>query len=80
MADAPNFLSADESEAVERAALDRSEKFLARLTLSSWHLLGLIAQDRQKTIQELTPEEIIAWFEAEAKLKRERPEEARLGW
>ncbi|MBJ7899736.1 MAG: hypothetical protein GC158_07425 [Cyanobacteria bacterium RI_101] len=80
MADAPNFLSAAESEAVERAALDRAEKFLARLTLSSWRLLALIAQDRQKTIQELTPEEIVAWFEIEAKLKRERPEEARLGW
>ncbi|MFN5513270.1 MAG: hypothetical protein ACK5CA_00570 [Cyanobacteriota bacterium] len=80
MADAPNFLSADESESVERAALDRSEKFLVRLTLSSWHLLALIAQDCQKSVEALTAEEIIAWFEDEAQRKRERPEEARLGW
>ncbi len=70
------FLSPEESAAVDMALLSQSEKFLTRLTISSWRLLQIIADEEQKAMSELTPELILAWFEKDAKRKREQGEAA----
>ncbi len=76
MIDTPNFLTPEESAQVDQALLSQSDKFLTRLSISSLRLLTLIAQDRQMAIADLTPDQIIAWFEAQAKLKLEQGESA----
>ena len=70
------FLSAEESSAVDGALLSQSEKFLTRLTISSLRLLQIIAEEEQLAIADLTPAIIIAWFEKDAKRKREEGEGA----
>lgn len=66
------FLTPAESHAVDGALLSQSEKFLTRLTISSFRLLQTIAEEEQLAIADLTPEVIIAWFEKDAKRKREQ--------
>lgn len=66
------FLTPEESYAVDGALLSQSEKFLTRLTISSFRLLEIIAEEEQLPIAELTPAKIIAWFEKDAKRKREK--------
>ena len=58
------------------ALLSSPEKFLTRLTISTQKLLTYIAKDLDTTVEELTPQQIIAWFEADAKVKREKGVEA----
>ena len=75
------FLTLEESAAVDAALLASHERFLTRLTISSLRLLTHIAQELDSSIESLTPEQIIAWFEKDAKLRREQgPEEAFLKW
>ena len=74
------FLSAEESYAVDGALLSQSEKFLARLTISSLRLLQIIAEEEQLAIADLTPARIIAWFEKDAKRKRDGDDGAVLSW
>jgi hypothetical protein len=57
------FLTQAESNDVEKALLSSSEKFLTRLTISSHKLLKIIAQNYQVSLEELTSDQIIAWFE-----------------
>ncbi len=71
-----NFLTPEESNDINAALLDSSEKFLTRLTISSSRLLKLIAQDYQVAIEELTPAQIIAWFEKDSKIRREQGADA----
>lgn len=71
-----SFLSADESADVDIALLDSSEKFLTRLTISSLRVLQQIAKDQGIVIEELTPQQIISWFENDSKIKREQGVEA----
>lgn len=66
------FLTPEESAAVDAALLTSPEKFLARLTISTAKLLSYIAQDVGTTIEDLTPQQIISWFEKDAKIKREK--------
>ncbi|WP_008313079.1 hypothetical protein [Leptolyngbya sp. PCC 6406] len=66
------FLTPEESAAVDRALMTTPEKFLTRLTISTAKLLKAIAQDLGTPIEALTPEQIIAWFEADAKRKQEQ--------
>ncbi len=66
------FLTPEESAAVDRALMTTPEKFLTRLTISTAKLLRAIAQDLDTPIEALTPTQIIAWFEAEAKRKQEQ--------
>jgi hypothetical protein len=82
MSSAPDqYLSAAESADVEAALLTSSEKFLTRLTISSQRLLQAIAQDYQITIEELTHQQIIQWFEQDSKAKREQGSDAgTLNW
>jgi hypothetical protein len=70
------YLSPDESADIDAALLSSSEKFLARLTISSQRLLQAIAQDYHIEIAQLTHTQIIQWFEQDSKAKRERGDDA----
>ncbi|NJL81885.1 MAG: hypothetical protein HC890_00810 [Chloroflexaceae bacterium] len=75
------FLSEEESLDVDAALLTSPEKFLARLTISSQRLLKIIAEDTGVAIADLTHQQIIHWFEKDAKVRRERGiEQAVLQW
>ncbi|MGL5035738.1 MAG: hypothetical protein ACRC6M_18280, partial [Microcystaceae cyanobacterium] len=64
------YLTETESAAVDRALLTQPEKFLTRLTISSLRLLKVIAAEEQITVEDLSPEQIISWFEKDAKRKQ----------
>ena len=66
------FLTPQESADVDKALLSSSEKFLTRLTISSVRLLKQIAKDTGVTIEELTHQQVINWFEQDAKIRREQ--------
>jgi hypothetical protein len=66
------FLTPEESAEVDKALLTSPEKFLARLTLSTAKLLGYIAKELDTSVEALTPQQIIQWFEQDAKRKREQ--------
>ena len=66
------FLTPEESAAVDAALMTSPEKFLTRLTISTGKLLRAIAQDLNTSVEALTTEQIIAWFEADAKRKQEQ--------
>ncbi|MFK8186078.1 MAG: hypothetical protein AB8B99_22100 [Phormidesmis sp.] len=70
------FLTPEESAAVDAALLTTPEKFLTRLTLSTGKLLVYIAKDVGVTVESLTNEQIIAWFEADSKRKQTEGVEA----
>jgi hypothetical protein len=70
------FLSLEESAQVDAALLSSPEKFLARLTISSWRILQHISQDYGVPIEHLTAKQIVAWFEKDAKIRREEGIEA----
>lgn len=66
------FLTPEESAAVDAALLTSPEKFLTRLTISTAKLLGYIAKELDTPVEALTPQQIIQWFEQDAKRKREQ--------
>ncbi|GAX38050.1 hypothetical protein [Nodularia sp. NIES-3585] len=70
------FLSLEESAKVDAALLSSSEKFLTRLTISSLKLLKHIAQEYGIPVEDLTTQQLISWFEKDAKIKREQGIEA----
>lgn len=70
------FLTLEESAQVDAALLSSSEKFLTRLTISSLKLLKHIAQEYGVAMEDLTTQQLIAWFENDAKIKREQGIEA----
>ncbi|MFN6563998.1 MAG: hypothetical protein RMY28_029985 [Nostoc sp. ChiSLP01] len=70
------FLTLEESAQVDAALLSSPEKFLTRLTLSSLKLLKYIAQEYGVAIEDLTSQQVIAWFEKDAKIRREQGIEA----
>ena len=70
------FLTPQESADVDKALLSSSEKFLTRLTISSLRLLKQIAQDTGVTVEELTHQQVIDWFEKDGKIRREQGVEA----
>lgn len=72
----PQFLTPEESNAVDAALLASHEKFLTRLTISSLKLLKHIAQDTGVGMEDLTPQQVIAWFEKDGKIRREQGVEA----
>ncbi|AFZ44322.1 hypothetical protein PCC7418_2162 [Halothece sp. PCC 7418] len=75
------FLTEEESLEVDKALLSSPEKFLTRLTISSLRLLKTIAQEEGVAVEDLTPEQIIAWFEKDGKIRREQGiEAATLKW
>lgn len=70
------FLTEAESLKVDGALLSGPEKFLTRLTISSLRVLAIIAAEEQVAIADLTPEQIISWFEEDGKRRREEGIEA----
>ncbi|MFB2833794.1 hypothetical protein [Floridanema evergladense] len=70
------FLTLEESAMVDGALLANHEKFLTRLTISSLKLLQHIAQEYGVAIEDLTTQQIIAWFEKDGKIRREQGIEA----
>ena len=70
------FLSLEEAYQVDAALLASHEKFLTRITISSQKLLKHIAQEYGVAIEDLTTEQIIAWFEKDGKIRREQGVEA----
>ena len=63
----------DQTEAVEvnKALLSTHKKILTRITIYSMRMLKQIAEEEQVAkIEDLTPQQIIRWFERDAKLKR----------
>lgn len=66
------FLTQEESLAVEASLLTSEEKFLTRLTISSLRVLQLIAQDLDVSVDSLSSEQIIAWMEKDSKVRREQ--------
>ena len=66
------FLTPEESAKIESALLSSSEKFLTRLTISSYRLLKIMAEDIGISIDELTPNQIVEWMEKDSKIKREQ--------
>ncbi|MBE9116069.1 hypothetical protein IQ249_09200 [Lusitaniella coriacea LEGE 07157] len=70
------FLTAEESAKVDIALLSSPEKFLTRLTISSFRLLKIIAQAYEVPIEALTPQQIVDWFEKDSKIRREQGIEA----
>lgn len=70
------FLTLEESAMVDAALLANHEKFLSRLTISSLKLLQHIAQEYGVAIEDLTTQQVIAWFEKDGKIRREQGIEA----
>ena len=66
------FLTAEESAKVDAALLSSPEKFLTRLTVSSLRLLKHIAEDYGVKMEDLTAEQVVAWFEKDGKIRREQ--------
>jgi len=66
------FLTLEESAKVDAALLSSPEKFLARLTISSQRLLQQIAQEYGVKIEDLTAQQIVAWFEKDSEIRREQ--------
>jgi hypothetical protein len=75
------YLTPEESADVDKALLSSSEKFLTRLTISSLRLLKFIAKDLGVAVEDLTHQQLIEWFEKDAKIRREQgPDAAYLKW
>ncbi|GET40909.1 hypothetical protein [Microseira wollei] len=70
------FLSLEEAYKVDAALLASHEKFLTRITISSQKLLKHIAQEYGISIEDLTTDQIIAWFEKDGKIRRDQGSEA----
>ncbi|MEA5573984.1 hypothetical protein [Calothrix sp. UHCC 0171] len=65
------FLTAEESAKVDAALLSSPEKFLTRITISSLRVLTHIAKEYDVKVEDLTAQQIIAWFEKDSKIRRE---------
>ncbi|MDJ0582289.1 hypothetical protein [Crocosphaera sp.] len=70
------FLTPEESADVDKALLTAPEKFLTRLTISSLRLLTIIAQDLDVSLEDLTHQQVIDWFEKDGKIRREKGSDA----
>lgn len=71
------YLTHAEAVEVETALLSTHEKFLTRITISSMRMLKQIADEEQvEKIEDLTPQQIIKWFERDAQLKKSQGESA----
>lgn len=70
------FLTLEESAKVDAALLSSPEKFLTRLTISSLRVLQQIAKENDIAVEELTTQQIIAWFEKDGKIRRDDGVEA----
>jgi hypothetical protein len=75
--DNEKYLTHAEAVAVDKALLSTHEKFLTRITISSMRMLKQIADAEQvEKIEDLTPQQIIKWFEQDAEIKRSQGDAA----
>jgi hypothetical protein len=74
--DNEKYLTHAEAVEVDKALLSIHEKFLTRITISSLRMLQQIAEEEQLKVEDLTPQQIIKWFERDAELKRSQGENA----
>jgi hypothetical protein len=75
--DNEKYLTHAEAVEVEKALLSTHEKFLTRITISSMRMLKQIADAEQvEKIEDLTPQQIIKWFERDAEIKRSQGDTA----
>ncbi|MFM7885748.1 MAG: hypothetical protein ACKPCM_03460 [Pseudanabaena sp.] len=66
---------------VTSAHLSSHEKFLTRMVISAMQALTAITKDYSIHLEDLTAEQVIAWVERDAKVKREQGIEAAfLSW
>jgi hypothetical protein len=70
------YLTHAEAVEVEQALLSTHEKFLTRITISSLRMLQQIAEHEGVKVEDLTPQQIIKWFERDAELKRSQGDTA----
>jgi hypothetical protein len=70
------FLTPEEAYAVDGAMLSTMEKFMTRITISSMRVLAHIAQSYDLHVEELQTNQIVAWIENDAKIRREQGEAA----
>jgi len=70
------FFTLEDDKAINEALLASYEKNLARVAVHSLNLLRQIAQDTGMAIADLSTQEIIQWFEKEAKVRVEQGAEA----
>jgi hypothetical protein len=70
------YLTHAEALAIEQAMLSTHEKFLTRITISSLRMLQQIAAEDRLKVEDLTPQQIIEWFERDAALKRSQGDTA----
>ncbi len=74
--DNEKYLTHAEAVEVDKALLSTHEKFLTRITISSLRMLQQIAAHEQVKVEELTPQQIINWFERDAEIKRSQGDSA----
>ena len=75
------FFTLEDDAAINQAMMASYEKNLARIAVHSLSLLRQIAKDRGSAIEDLNTQQIIEWFEKEAKTRVEQgPEATFLKW
>ena len=75
------FFTLEDDAAINQAMMASYEKNLARIAVHSLSLLRQIAKDMGVAIEDLNTQQIIEWFEKEAKIRVEQgPEATFLKW
>lgn len=70
------FFTLEDDAAINQAMIASYEKNLARIAVHSLSLLRQIAKDMGVTMEDLSTQKIIEWFEKEAKIRVEQGSEA----
>ncbi len=65
------FLTLEEAHLIDAALLSTMEKFMTRITVSSWRILNHIAAVYNVSTEALTPPQIIQWMEQDAQIRRD---------
>ncbi len=70
------FLTVEEAHTVDSAMLSTMEKFMTRITISSMRVLAHIAKSYNVHAEELQTDQIVAWIENDARIRREQGDTA----
>jgi hypothetical protein len=66
-----NFLTVEESTAVDQALMTSREKFLTRVAIYSLRSLKQIAQEIGVAIEEITDQQVVNWVEQDEMVRQE---------
>jgi hypothetical protein len=66
-----NFLTLEESTAVDQALMTSREKFLTRVAIYSLRSLKQIAQETGVAIEEITDQQVVDWVEQDKMVQQE---------